>query len=139
MWCPSQIIWEDKMRMRSMSFGKKKVIMVIVIVAVIVLGIFASVFTFFNDHTYVAIVTNKERIAKNNGGDIDSYYLIFAKDNEGNCYEFKNEDTLLRGKFNSSTFYNQIEVGQTYQFTVVGFRIRLFSWYENIIKFEKVD
>ncbi len=124
--------------MRTRKFSRIAVVIIMVVV-VVALAIIASVFTSFNDHTYTATVTDKERIVKNDDGDVDSYYLIFCKDDGGNYYEFKNEDNLLRLKFNSSSVYNQIEVGETYQFTVVGFRIGLFSWYENIIKFEKIN
>ena len=110
--------------------------MVIVVIIIVVLG---NIYTSFNDHTYIATVTDKQRIVKNNNGDVDSYYLIFCKDDEENYYEFKNEDVFIRGKFKSSTVDNQIEVGETYKFTVVGFRVGWLSWYENIIKFEKVD
>lgn len=123
--------------MKTRTFSKLKVIIMVVIVVVI--AIFGTFFTSFNDHTYIATVTDKDRIIKNNDGDVESYYLIFCKDDEGNYYEFKNEDLLIRGKFKSSTVQNQLEVGETYKFTVVGFRIGLFSWYENIIKFEKVE
>lgn len=89
----------------------------------------------FNDHHYVATVTKQERI---NAGE-ESYYLIFAQDDKGNYYEFKNEDNLFRLKFDSSRLYNEITVGETYDFTVVGYRITAFSCYENIIKVEKVS
>lgn len=127
---------EVKMRTRKSSRTTVVIIMVVVLLA---LSVIASVFTSFNDHTYTATVTDKERIVKNDDGKVDSYYLIFCKDDEENYYEFKNEDNFLRLKFNSSSVYNQLEVGETYQFTVVGFRIGLFSWYENIIKFEKIN
>ena len=116
-----------------------KLMAVIMAVVVLIVAIFCSMFTSFNDHTYIATVTDKERIVENNDGVVNSYYLIFCKDEHGNYYEFKNEDILIRGKFNSSSVYNQLEVGETYKFTVVGFRVVLFSWYENIIKFENVD
>lgn len=116
-----------------------KFMVVIMIAVVLIVGIFGTVFTSFNDHEYIATVTDKERVIKNNDEGVESYYLIFCKDDKGNYYEFKNEDLFIRGKFKSSTVYNQLEVGETYKFTVVGFRVGLFSWYENIINFEKVD
>lgn len=106
----------------------------VVVVVVMALAVIAGLFPSFNDHTYTATVTDKERIVKSD----DSYYLIFCK-NDQDYYEFKNDDNYLRLKFNSSSVYNQIEVGETYKFTVIGFRIGFFSWYENIIKFEKID
>ena len=123
--------------MRTRTFYKSKV--VIVVIVVIILVVLGNMYTSFNDQTYIATVTDKQRIVKNSNGDVDSYYLIFCKDDKGNYYEFKNEDLFIRGKFKSSTVYNQLEIGETYKFTVVGLRVGWLSWYENIIKFEKVD
>lgn len=122
------------MRTRT-SFGPIKVVIAFFVIIAVALGIFIGFYGNFNDHTYVATVTDKERIVD---GD-ESYYLIFCKDDAENFYEFKNEDTLIRGKFRSSTVYNQLEVGKKFKFTVVGFRVGIFSWYENIISFEKVE
>ncbi len=123
------------MKMRNLIV---KVLCIVGVVVVIASCIGVTIATTFNDHTYTATVTDKDRIVKGEEGE-DSYYIVFAKDDEGNYYEFKNEDNLFRGKFNSSSFQNQIEVGETYEFTVVGYRIPFFSAYENIIKFEKVN
>ena len=95
--------------MRTRTFYKSKV--VIVVIVVIILVVLGNMYTSFNDHTYIATVTDKQRIVKNSNGDVDSYYLIFCKDDEGNYYEFKNEDLFIRGKFKSSTVYNQLEIG----------------------------
>ena len=119
--------------MRTRTFPK--IIAVLIVVIIAVFGIGVTLFSSFNDHTYIATVTDKERIVD----DDDSYYLIFCKDDAENYYEFKNEDSFIRGKFKSSSVYNQLEIGKTYKFTVVGFRVGLFSWYENIINFEKVN
>lgn len=113
----------------------KKILVALIVIIVVVIFVGINLFWSFNDHTYVATVTNKERIADGE----DSYYLIFCQDDNGNYYEFKNEDNFLRGKFDSSTVYNKLEKGQTYKFTVVGFRIGFFSEYENIINFEEID
>lgn len=120
-----------------------KLIVAIVLIVVFIIGIIAIVNKCeFNDAEYTVTVTDKERIEKfiKSGNDVtdQSYYLIFCKDNEGNYYEFKNEDSLVRGKFDSSTFYNKIEIGKTYRFTVVGYRMPFFSTYQNIIAMEEV-
>ncbi len=106
------------------------VLVVIILAATLVFSIVGS----FNDHTYTATVTNKERI--NNGSK--SYYLIFCQDENGEYYEFADRDNLLRLKFDSSTVYNKIEIGETYKFTVVGWRISIISGYENIVQMELV-
>lgn len=108
---------------------------IIIIISVIVAILLGDALVSFNDHDYIATVSDKERIVT-----VDkSYYLIFCKDDDGNYYEFQNTDSLVRLKFDSSTFYNKIEIGEKYKFTVIGYRVRLLSWYENIIKFEKIE
>ena len=89
---------------------------------------------FLNDHDYIATVSDKERIVQSN----DSFYLIFCNDSDGNYYELRNSDSLFRWKFDSSNIYNRIEVGKTYRFTVVGYRVGFLSMYENIIEFEEL-
>ena len=111
-----------------------EVLVIIAVITFVVFGIIWELITSFNDHTYVATVTKQERIVKGE----ESYYLIFTKDDNGNFHELKNEDNYLRMKFNSSTVYNQIEVGKKYRFTVIGFRIGFLSSYENIIEFTEI-
>ena len=110
----------------------------VLIFLMIIIIIGAAVFSIsgqYNDATYSVVVNDKERIADRDGG----YYLIFCQDpNTKAYYEFKCEDTFLRGKFDSSRFYNQIKEGNQYEFTVVGWRIPIFSMYPNIIKMEEI-
>ena len=107
----------------------KKATMIIVILLVIV-SIGIEVAMSFNDHTYTITITDKERVNVEN----NSKYLVFGKTSSGEVVVLENTDTFIRGKFNSSNIYGQIEIGQTYTFTVIGFRFPLFSAYENIIK-----
>lgn len=110
-------------------------ILIVLIAIAIIASICVSCAANFNDTTYEVTVTNKENINRGDNG----YYLIYCEDNAGNYYEFKNVDTLIRGKFDSSRIYNQIKVGERYRFTVVGFRFPLLSWYQNIVKVEKLE
>ena len=114
---------------------KSQTLYIIVGAIMIAVALSFSIISSFNDHTYTATVNDKERVLNNN----NSYYLIFCKDNEGNYYELQNTDSLFRWKFDSSNVYNRIEVGKTYRFTVVGYRINILSMYENIIEFEEVQ
>lgn len=82
------------------------------------------------DHECIATVTDKERHE-------DGYYLIFCTDLEGNTIVFKNGDTVLRGKFDSSDMYQKIEENKTYKFHLNGYRSELWSLYENILSFEE--
>ena len=127
-------ILEVSMSKRTLFDSLFKVSFLALAVLILLCGIYMS----FNDHTYIVTVTDKERVTRTADGQVDSYYLIFCRDQEGNYYEFKNADNVLRLKFRSSTVYNQLEVGQKYRFTVVGLRVGFLSWYENIIQFEKI-
>ena len=105
-----------------------------IIAAVVVIGLIALIrlpFKFaYNDHDCVATVTDKERHES-------GYYLIFCKDLEGNTKVFKDDDTLLRWKWNSSDMYQEIEIGKTYLFHLNGYRSEFWSFYENILSFEE--
>jgi hypothetical protein len=110
-----------------------RTVVILLFVLIFASAIVVEIKTSFNDHTYIVTVTDKERINKSD----DSYYLVYTKDESGNVHVFENEDIMVRMKFNSSDVQGQLEEGQTYVFTVVGYRIPIFSWYENIIEVEK--
>lgn len=92
--------------------------------------------TNFNDKEYAVTVTDKERVAYQNGDCIKSRYLVYCKDTNGNIHVFENTDCIFRWKFDSSDVYAELEEGKEYKLTVVGYRIPVFSCYENIIKVE---
>ena len=77
-------------------------------------------------------VLDKERIVETNGENIDSYYLVYT-DKE----TFKNKDSFIHSKFNSSDFQRELMIDSTYTLKVSGKRIPFLSMYRNIIKFEK--
>jgi hypothetical protein len=111
----------------------------LVIVFILIFGVIGYVISIpivnFNDHTYVITVTDKERVNK----DSDSRYLIFAEKENGDTIVFENTDNWFKLKVNSSEKQGQLKIGEKYKLTVVGYRIPILSWYENIIKIEKVD
>ena len=95
-----------------------------IVAVVLLIGWLVSLsFTSVEDTTIT--IKDKERITD---GD-SSYYLIFT---EGEV--FKNKDSLLHGKFDSSDLYNEFEVGKSYAVEVNWFRIPFFSSYRNILK-----
>lgn len=104
-------------------------------VVVAVGGIIYSIAANYNEQTYVATVTDKDVRNYNNS----SKYLVFTKTEDGETRVFSVEDSLLRFRWNSSDVYGEIDVGKTYRFTVVGFRIEILSMYENIIDFEEIS
>ena len=50
---------------------------------------------------------------------------------------FKLQDSWAYFRFNSSDVYGKIQVGETYDIKAYGWRFGLFSWYENVISFDK--
>ena len=111
---------------------RTKVIVGIIVVAVVIALIWLPFKFAYNNHDCVATVTDKERHE-------DGYYLIFCEDMEGNTKVFKDDDTLLRGKWNSSDMYQEIKIGETYLFHLNGYRSQFWSFYENILYFEKYE
>ncbi len=112
----------------------------LVIIAFIIAVIVVPVINFSNDHKYTVTITDKERVTTQSGKDnISSKYLIYSEDEDGKTYVFEDTDTLFRWKFNSSDVYSALKEGETYELTVIGFRVHIFSWYENIIDFKVVE
>lgn len=109
---------------------------IIVLVAIFILPvIIIEISCNFNDHKYIIIVTDKERVVE--GGS--SKYLIFGDTDSGESLVFENTDNLIRGKFNSSNIQGKIKVGQKYQITVTGYRVPFFSLYENIVDIQALE
>lgn len=109
-------------------------------IALVVIAVIAvSVISFTNDHAYTVTITDKECVTTQvSEGQNDSKYLIYGEDENGKTYVFENTDTLFRGKFNSSDVYGALKEGETYELTVIGFRVHILNWYENIIDFKVV-
>ena len=112
----------------------KKFLVGLIAVIVIATVFFGCNFLNFNDHSAQITVTDKERI---NEGD-SSKYLIMGEDENGNTVVYENTDIIWRGKFDSSTFYADMEIGKTYDVVLVGARVPIFSWYENIVSYEEI-
>lgn len=109
-------------------------------IALVVIAVIAfPVMNFSNDHTYTVTITDKERVTTQVAeGQTDSKYLIYGEDENGKTYVFEDTDTLFRWKFNSSDVFGALKEGETYELTVIGFRVHIFNWYENIIDFKAV-
>lgn len=109
------------------------------IALVVIAVITVPVINFSNDHKYTVTITDKERVITQVAeGQTDSKYLICGEDKNGKTYVFEDTDTLFRWKFNSSDVYGALKEGETYELTVIGFRVHIFNWYENIIDFKVV-
>lgn len=109
------------------------------IALVVIAAIAIPVISFSNDHAYTVTITDKERVTTQVAeGQTDSKYLIYGEDENGKTYVFEDTDTLFRWKFNSSDVFGALKEGETYELTVIGFRVHIFNWYENIIDFKAV-
>jgi hypothetical protein len=107
----------------------------LVVIAVIVV----PVMNFSNDHKYTVTIADKERVTTSvTKGQTYSKYLIYGEDENGKTYVFEDTDTLFRWKFNSSDVYGALKEGETYELTVIGFRVHILNWYENIVDFKAV-
>lgn len=108
----------------------------LVVIAVIVV----PVMNFSNDHKYTVTIADKERVTTPvTKGQTYSKYLIYGEDENGKTYVFEDTDTLFRWKFNSSDVYGALKEGETYELTVIGFRVHILNWYENIVDFKAVE
>lgn len=109
------------------------------IALVVIAVITVPVINFSNDQKYTVTITDKERVTTQVAeGQTDSKYLIYGEDKNGKTYVFEDTDTLFRWKFNSSDVYGALKEGETYELTVIGFRVHILNWYENIIDFKAV-
>lgn len=90
-----------------------------------------------SDERAITVTVTDKQVKRNPSSGIDEY-LIFCKDSSGEIIVLRNEDSFLKGKFNSSDFYGKIEIGSSYRFTICGKRIPFLSMYPNIIEIEKI-
>lgn len=84
--------------------------------------------------TVTFTVIDKENVVNNNS----SKYLIYTKDSKDKLEVFQNTDNWFAFKVNSSDIYGQIDIGKTYEATVYGKRIRMNSFYRNILNISEV-
>lgn len=106
---------------------KKKGIIGVIIIVLLVLAIITIpiILSYTSVTTTTITVTDKERI---NDGE-SSYYLVFTENEV-----FKNSDSMLQWKFDSSDVYNDLKIGKTYIVKVNWFRIPFLSAYRNILE-----
>lgn len=81
-------------------------------------------------------ITVKEKIVKRY--DKSDKYLIFTETSKGQDIVFENTDSLIEGKMNSSDIYGELEDGKEYRIWVYGWRVPMFSKYQNIYKVEQL-
>jgi len=77
------------------------------------------------------VATVKDKVTKRDGDD--DKYIIFT-----NKEVLENTDEIWALKCDSSDVYSDIEKGKTYEFTVVGLRIKACSCYRNILESKEI-
>jgi len=86
-----------------------------------------------NEQIITVSVTDKMRVSYGHEW-ITQKYLIYTVDDNGEIDVLENTDSFAHVKFNSSDYFAQLEVGETYMLRVVGYRIPFLSKYQNIIE-----
>lgn len=114
-------------RRRNSGLSWQMVLMGLAFVVVFISGVAVTIGSAFANQQAITItVDEKERVCD---GSDSCRYLIFTERNG----VLENTDSLLHGKFNSSDLYNEVEPGETYEVTTVGWRIPFLSMYPNIL------
>ena len=91
----------------------------------------AAVQAWSNNQTRVCTVEDKDRAARGNGGSSDM--RVYTAE----CGVLRVQDLATRWQWNSADIYASIEVGKTYKFHTVGYRIPVFSAFPNVLGFPK--
>lgn len=124
------------MKRKRQNFKLTSSSIIIIVLFLLVISIGFSIYGKFRVKTYNCTVTGKEvKRVKD-----DDLYLVYTKDiSDGTVMVFKIEDSVIPFRRNSSDIYGGIEINKSYTFTVRGFRIRLFSEYQNIYKYTEIN
>lgn len=117
-------------RMRRAASGANHLTIVAIVLASLValnVGLFAVWnFTQFNAHG--CVVNDKDRSYSVQNKSSRSDYRIYTD----NCGVLRVNDNLFGLQFNAADEYNNIKVGETYDFSGRGFRAPLISLFPNI-------
>jgi hypothetical protein len=81
-----------------------------------------------NAEKHIVRIDDKERITEVYNGISDSYYLVFSDKGV-----FKNADSILFFKFNSSDIQGRLKKGACYEIETRFWRINFLSMYKNIM------
>lgn len=118
-----------------MSDIEKLIIWIISILFILLFigGFYPSINKIIDKRTVYAEVTGKA--VKGQEGK----YLIYTVDKQGIPQVYEITDSLLKLRFDSSDVYAGIKEGSVYNFEVCGERVRIFSLYPNIYKYEEIN
>lgn len=123
---PPEDPWHRRIR-EAEHFG----IWAIVIGAIVGLILLAGVLyaSYSHEQTVLVKVCSKEAVATGSGSSSGHEYRVYTSNG---TYVVK--DHIVDGtRFNSADVYGRIQAGHTYALTVYGWRIGLFSMFQNII------
>ena len=104
------------------------VVSILIIFFMLVFIFLSLFFNYLNPKSYTIEI--KDKFIKNDRKS--AKYLVV--DTNNTTYEIS--DLLFIGKFNSTDIYNSIDIGKSYKIYTTGFRIHVFSLYQNINKVE---
>jgi len=104
------------------------VVSILIIFFMLVFIFLSLFFNYLNPKSYTIEI--KDKFIKNDRKS--AKYLVV--DTNNTTYEIS--DLLFIGKFNSTDIYNSIDIGKSYKIYTTGFRIHVFSLYQNINKIE---
>lgn len=104
------------------------VVVVTIIVAAITIGVYKS-----THHTQRTFTLNDKAIITTNSNGNGHQYMFFT--DQGT---FKDTDSVLNRKYNSSDLYGQLKVGHKYTCDTTGFRWDVGSEYPNLISCTEV-
>ncbi len=99
------------------------IFVIVCIVNIVVLNFWESNIT--------ATVTDKEMTNNHN--------FIYITTADGEEKVLDNKNILFRFKFNSAEIYGDLEVGSTYEFSIIGMRSQFLGMYENIVGYTLVE
>jgi hypothetical protein len=105
-----------------LSAGKTAAAFIITVVLVGSMTLLNWATTYRNDHVATCMVTDKDR------GGSDSSYRVYT----ANCGQLSNEDSIIRGKFDSADLWEKIVPGQTCELRIAGSRWPFISQFPNV-------
>ena|SRR5688500_5299178 len=83
-----------------------------------------------SETTVTCTVDDKDRSSSQSG----SVYRVYT-----DCGVFEVQDAALRDQFASADLYADIQLGTTYEFTTIGWRVPFLSMFPNIIEVTPAD
>ena len=101
------------------------IISILILLVILSFGIRHISKAFYTRHIAIEVT---DKAVKNNK------YMVYGRtvDPEHLPKSYEITDSALKGRFDSSDMYAEIEVGKTYEFIVGGNRIPFMSWYPDI-------